>query len=162
MARWWCDLGSGGPQPPPPQVRLKEYYGTSRFISIARLHCVQWGVQRGPGRLGAQPWGSEGQRYRSTLMAAMPRWINTYWIRIHWPDRTIPVRRSEQPFGRGRHIFEYFPLVSGSPPRYYRIRSYFHWVRFLHRCLIKDWIQRIRSGLQTRILVLEMVVITFL
>ena len=134
----------------------------STFKSNARLHCVQWGVQRGPGRLGAQPWGSEGQRYWSTLMAAMPRWINTYWIRIHWPDRTIPVRRSEQPFGRGRHIFEYFPLVSGSPPRYYRIRSYFHWVRFLHRCLIKIGYRKSGVDFRQDWLVLEVAVITFL
>ena len=138
-ATWWCDLGNGGPPPPPPQVGLQEYYGTSTFISNARLHCVQWGVQRGPGWLGAQPGCSEEQRYRITWITSMLRWINTYWIRIYWPDRTeyigltgqflsegrsnpleggrhiIPVRRLEQPFERGRHIFEYFPLVPGSP-----------------------------------------------
>ena len=159
---WWCDLGSGGPPPPPPQVRLQEYYRTSTFKSNVRLHCVQWGVQRGLGRLGAQPGCSEEQRYRSTWMAAVPRWINTYWIRIYWPDRTIPVRRSEQPGGGDRHIFEYFPLVPGSPPRYNRMRNYFYWVRFLHRCLIKIGYRKSGVDFRQEWLVLEVAVITFL
>jgi len=52
-------------------------------------------------------------------------------------------------------------------PQYYRMRSYFYWVRFLHRCLIKIGYKQIgyrKSGVDFRQewLVLEMAVITLL
>jgi len=75
-------------------------------------HNHQWGVQRGPGWWGLNRDAVRDRDIRSSVWQLCPRWINTYY----WPDRTIPVGRSEQPYGRGRHIFEYFPLLPGGPP----------------------------------------------
>ena len=101
----------------------------STFKSNARLHCDSVGSTAGTRMVDGLNRDPVRSRYIGSSTHIESEYIGLTGQGFLSEDRSNPLVGADTYL----NIFLWFLAA----PRYYRMRSYLYWARFLHRCLIK-------------------------